>query len=451
MLLDKVRETVSRNALLKNGDTVICAVSGGADSICLLHVMRALKKEYNLSVYVANVNHLIRGEEAERDSNFVKSVCKMADVECFYREYDVPRIAKEKKIGEEECGRILRYEFFSEISQKLGGAKIATAHNLNDNAETFLFRLIRGSSMRGLSGIKYKRDNIIRPLLDVPRDEIEDYLIKNGISWCEDSTNKIPLYARNKLRLSVMPLLREVFSGAEQRIVSAAKLISEDNLYLDSIASKVLEDCFFGEYFLHQNISSLPKPISGRVLIHILELWKAKEVSYDKVEKFLEFLAKESGKKFDINKDYYAEKSYDKVCLVSRESRKEFYITLSGEGTYFDKGRKITVKYCDLPVKKTNNRVAVFDAEKISPPFTVRYRRDGDKMIPSGMTGTKKISDILSDEKVEKHLRDSIPLILKDDTILFLCGCRQSALFAADENTKKYIVFEYEGSTNDNR
>ncbi len=450
MLLDTVRKTIEENALIKKGDTVLCAVSGGADSICLLYVMQALKDEYDLTVYVANINHLIRGEESDRDSNFVKSVCKAADVKCFYREYDVKSISKERKLSEEECGRILRYEFFSEISDSLGGAKIATAHNLNDNAETVIFRLIRGSSAQGISGIKYRRENIIRPLLDVSRDEIEKFLVLNGITWCEDSTNKLPLYARNKIRLSVLPKLREVSGGAERHIVSAAKLISEDNMYLSSIAENAERECFFDGYLLVDKLLENPVPIKRRIASSVLQKWNAREVTGEKIDKFLDFLTKESGKQFDINSVYYAEKSYQKVYLRKRISEENPELILTIGESCEDKNWRLTANIESYPIKRKSNNVAVFDADKLKLPLKIRYKRDGDKMILKGMKGTKKLSDIFSDEKVERLLRSDIPIVEKDGNILFLCGLRQSSLYNADTDTKKYLVIQYENNTKDN-
>ena len=449
MLLDTVRKTIKDNKLLDKNDNVLCAVSGGADSICLLYVMQALKKEYNLSVYVANVNHLIRGEESDRDSDFVKSVCRAANLRCFYREYDVVKISKERKIGEEECGRILRYEFFEEVSQSLGGAKIATAHNLNDNAETVLFRLVRGSSAQGLSGIKYKRENIIRPLLDVSRNEIEEFLCRNGIQWCEDSTNKIPLYTRNKLRLSVFPKLNEVYTGADRRIVSAAKLICEDDMFISELADNAVKECFFGDFFEIDKILEKPMSIKRRMVSNILSAWGAKEITAEKIDRFINFLSKESGKQFDINYLYYAEKSYKKMYLRTRGEKKSFELELKADSSCSDKNWKLTAIYTSTPIKRRNNNIAVFDADKLEFPLKVRYRREGDRISPKGMNGTKKLGDIFSDEKVERHLRDDTPLVEKDGNILFVCGLRQSSLYAADENTNRYIVIEYENFTND--
>lgn len=443
MLLDKVRKTIEENALLKRGDTVICAVSGGADSICLLRAMLYLRKEYNLSLFVANVNHLIRGEESDRDSEFVKSVCRAAEIECFYREYNVTEIAKTRKIGEEECGRILRYEFFEELSQNLGGAKIATAHNLNDNAETVLFRLIRGSSSQGLGGIKYKRGNIIRPLLDVSRDEIEEYLYANSISWCEDSTNSQPIYARNKLRLNVMPVLDEISRGAAERIVSASKLVAEDGEYLNLVSKQAEKDCFSHGQLYFDVLINLPAPVKRRIAVDVLKEWGVHEITTDKVISFLAFLDKESGKRFDINADFYAEKTYNRVSIHKRCSKENFSEILDIGQRVSDGNWVLEASYSSFPVKREGNVVAVFDGGKLSPPLSVRYRRDGDRISPKGMNGTKKVSDVFSDEKIDRFSRDFIPIVEKDSQILYIGGVRQSSLYSPDENTRKFLIIRY--------
>jgi len=445
MLLDTVRKTIINNKLLNSGDVVLCAVSGGADSICLLHVLLSLRDELNLSVYVANVNHMLRGEESDRDSNFVKSVCKAANIECYYREYDIKKIASERKIGEEECGRLCRYEFFEEIAQKLGNVKIATAHNLNDNAETILFRLIRGSSAHGLSGISYKRDNVIRPLLDVSRKEIEEYLVINGITWCEDSTNKIPVYTRNKLRLNVIPQLNEIVNNAEKRIVSAAKIISDDDRYLAELAEITLSQCFFDDFFSVNIFLSADISIKRRVAAKILSRWNMKDITSDKIEDFIIFSKKETGKMFDINSEYYAEKSYDKIYLRSRKQSSRNDVVVSCEGEYFGADFKIIFeKFKKSP--KGNKNIALFDADKVSFPFIIRCRKDGDKINPKGMSGHKKISDVFTDSKIERCLRDSIPLVVKEDDVLYICGIRQSELYKVDENTNNYLVIKYESN-----
>lgn len=438
-----MRKTIKDNDLLQNGDSVVCAVSGGADSICLLHTMLTLKSEYNLTVYVANVNHLIRGEESDLDSEFVKKICRAADVECFYREYDVVKIAKQRKIGEEECGRILRYEFFNEISEKLNGAKIATAHNLNDNAETVLFRLIRGTSAEGICGIKHKRENIIRPLLDVSREEIEKYLYENSISWREDSTNKIPVYARNKIRLNVMPHLRDISKGAEQKIVAAAQRISEDNEFINECARVVENECLFETYILTEPFASSPFPLKRRIAANALKKWGTREVTAEKIEKFIAFFDKDSGKQFDIDSDSYAEKAYDRVNFCKRSINDDFSEFLDIGHNVSRDGWELSIEILTKPISKRGNNIAVFDAEKLTLPLLVRYRRDGDKILPKGMHGTKKISDIFTDEKIDRHLRRVIPVVENDSCIVYIGGIRQTSFYEVDENTEKFLVIKY--------
>ncbi len=444
MLLDKVRATINKHGLINYGDSIICAVSGGADSVCLLHIMLTLRKEYNLKIYIANVNHLIRGEESDSDSAFVKKIARAADVELFYREYDVVKIAKERKIGEEECGRELRYEFFSELSKRLGGAKIATAHNLNDNAETILFRLVRGSAAQGLGGILYKRDNIVRPLLDISRNEIEKYLRENSLTWCEDSTNTMPIYARNKIRIDVMPYLREISSTADEKIVSAASLIAQDNEFVNLCAANAEKECVEDDALKICRFKTFLMPIKRRIAASMLLKWGVREITADKIMAFIEFTDNENGKIFDINGQFYAQKSYDSIVLCERTQKKALNETLDiGKALSLDSWR-LSAIITDGKIKKTSNNMAVFDADKLSAPFNVTYRQDGDKMYVEGMAGSKKLSDIFSDAKVERFDRDFIPIVKKNDEIVYLCGLRQTSKYCPDENTKKYLIISYE-------
>lgn len=444
MLTDKIRAAIKKHALLEYGDSVICAVSGGADSVCLLHVMLRLKKEYGLKVYAANVNHLIRGEEAERDSSFVKGICRMADTECFYREYDVQKIAAEQKIGTEECGRNLRYAFFEELSEKLGGAKIATGHNLNDNAETVLFRLARGSAANGLGGVSYKRGNIIRPLLDCKRSEIEDYLGKNSITWVTDSTNLEALYMRNRIRLEIMPLMEMINSAAAEKIVSAARCIAEDDAYLEKCGAELLEKCTDSRNAADaEMLLSAPLPAARRAVRRYLEELGVREITHEKIESFLDFAKKESGKRFSLDGSSFVRIERGRLVPEKAAEERTLNIGICAGGTVEYDFWKIVIKVVDKSVKKRDNNIAVFDFDKAGSSFAVRYRRIGDRMRPLGLGGSKKISDILSDSGVAADMRGRIPIVEKDGEILFLCGLRQSEAFAPDENTRKYLIMEY--------
>ncbi|MBR6645957.1 MAG: tRNA lysidine(34) synthetase TilS, partial [Clostridia bacterium] len=199
-ILDKVCKTIEKHNLLTFGDSVLCALSGGADSVCLLRVLCLLKEKYDLKIFAAHINHMLRGESADSDEEFAKELCKNFDVPFYSKKIDVLKYAKEHSQSTEEAGREVRYNFFYELCDTYNINKIATAHNLNDNTETVVMRFIRGTGINGLSGIPYKNNNIIRPILDLSRKEIEAFLKDENISFVTDKTNFEPVYFRNKVR-----------------------------------------------------------------------------------------------------------------------------------------------------------------------------------------------------------------------------------------------------------
>ena len=191
---EQVLETIKKYDLIKNGDSIIVGVSGGPDSICLLHTLNKLKEKLNFKIYVAHINHMIR-KEADEETEYVKNFCKSLDIECFVKKIDVIDIAKKQKIGTEEAGRQIRYDFFEEILKKTNSNKIATAHNNNDKVETVILNIIRGSGVSGLKGIEPIRDKkYIRPLIEISRDEIEKYCIKNNLQPKIDKSNNENIY-----------------------------------------------------------------------------------------------------------------------------------------------------------------------------------------------------------------------------------------------------------------
>ena len=204
-ILQKVKISIEKKDLLKNGDSVLVALSGGADSVFLLNIMLLLKDEFNLSIYAAHINHMLRGKEADYDEEFCRTLCKKNDIKLFTHRADVALIAKETSVSEEVAGRNVRYTFFNEILEKENIQKIATAHNFDDNIETVFMRFIRGTGISGLCGIPYKNNNIIRPILDIKRSEIEDFLSECNADYVTDKTNFEQIYTRNKIRLGIIP------------------------------------------------------------------------------------------------------------------------------------------------------------------------------------------------------------------------------------------------------
>ena len=243
MLKEKVLETIKKYNLITEEDKVVIGVSGGPDSICLLHVLNELKKELKIELYVAHVNHMLR-EVADAETEYVQDTCKKMQVECFVKKVNILELAKKEKKGTEEVGRNARYEFFDEVLTKTNSNKIATAHNSNDRAETVILNILRGSGLSGLKGIEAIRDEkYIRPIIEIDRESIEKYCNENKLNPKYDESNSENIYSRNKVRNELIPYIKKEFN---QNIISTINRLSEvareENEYLQKITKKEYQE-----------------------------------------------------------------------------------------------------------------------------------------------------------------------------------------------------------------
>lgn len=276
MLEDKVLNTIKRYEQIKSGDTIVVGVSGGPDSICLLNVLKNLQNELKINIVVAHINHMIR-KEADSETEFVQDFCEQRDIKCFVKKADVLQIAKEKKLGTEEVGRKIRYDFFEEVKNIVGGNKIATAHNANDNAETVLMNFLRGSGSTGLKGIEPIRDNkLIRPIIECTRQEIEQYCNEKGLNPKYDKTNQENIYTRNKIRNMLIPYIQENFNpNIIETINRMSNLIATDEMYFKSIVKQSYKETFISrtekEIILDlKKFNVLEKVIKSRLIIYTI-------------------------------------------------------------------------------------------------------------------------------------------------------------------------------------
>ena len=276
MLEDKVLNTIKRYEQIKSGDTIVVGVSGGPDSICLLNVLKNLQNELKINIVVAHINHMIR-KEADSETEFVQDFCEQRDIKCFVKKADVLQIAKEKKLGTEEVGRKIRYDFFEEVKNLVGGNKIATAHNANDNAETVLMNFLRGSGSTGLKGIEPIRDNkLIRPIIECTRQEIEQYCNEKGLNPKYDKTNQENIYTRNKIRNMLIPYIQDNFNpNIIETINIMSNLIATDEMYFKSIVKQSYKETFISrtekEIILDlKKFNVLEKVIKSRLIIYTI-------------------------------------------------------------------------------------------------------------------------------------------------------------------------------------
>ena len=246
---DNILEIIKKYNLIENGDKIVVGVSGGPDSITLLNILKNIKenKYINFEIIVCHINHMIR-QEAIEDEEYVKKYCKDNNIKCYVKKIEVEKMAETQKIGTEEAGRKARYEFFNEVLEKTNSNKIATAHTANDNAETVLMNIIRGSGTAGLKGIEIKRDNLIRPLIESTREEIENYCAKNSLNPRIDKTNFENIYTRNKIRNMLIPYIKENFNpNIIDSINRLSDLSKQENTYLDKVTQKAYNQLLIEE------------------------------------------------------------------------------------------------------------------------------------------------------------------------------------------------------------
>ena len=435
----EVRRFIDENALLKKGDGVIVALSGGADSVCLLHILISLKEEYDLSISAAHFNHGIRGEEADRDERFVSQLCESRGIPLFCEKADVPAAAAESCESLELCGRRLRYRFLERIARDRGGAKIATAHHGGDNAETVLWNLTRGAGIGGLSGIPVRRGDIIRPLLCLTRADIEAYCRENDLAFVTDSTNLSDDYTRNKLRHRVMPVLRELNPNAEENIGRTAALMGEADDYLNKNSLKELKTAKTQYGWPCEKLLMLDPIVLKYAVKNILEIAGA-PVDFRHIALIIE--AMHRGGTVDLGQGFVAvcaqgtlrvirkTADHDGFCIPFAEFAREHCrpVRVHGgkaviDGAVFDcNDQKINslLLYNGIP------------CDIITPETVYRTRRAGDTFTDARRGVTKTIKKLMNELKIPREERDTVELVADGSVVLWLSGDGVSAQAKAD-------------------
>lgn len=423
-----VKKTIEEYSLIKEGDTVIAALSGGADSVAMTAVLSVLSQEMGFRVVAAHLNHMIRGDEALRDEEFAKKISNELGIEFRLRRRNIPKLSEGKNC--EETGREERYKFFGELSAEYKNAKIAVAHNLNDLAETVIMRLARGTSAFGLSGIKIQNGNIIRPLLYMRRDDIEAFLARVGVSFMTDSTNLLDEYTRNKIRHSVMPTLEKINPNASEAVSRTAKKAA---LVTDFIEKSVKND--YGDITDKINLERfLPLHRAQQEYIVSQCAYKVgvKEISDGKIAEVIDLCGKESGKKILLSGRAFAQKIYGQICFLKAESAVGYKIKLHMGNNYIkEAGYTVTVEESKKGL----------DLGKVKLPLYAMPAAEGDAFTPVGMNGEKKISRLYIDAKLPVTERRAYPIIWDEEKIVFAMG-RASKLAASDAATEKAITIK---------
>ena len=429
--------------MIERGDTVLCAVSGGADSVALLCCLNDLRDELGITVKAAHYNHMIRGEAADRDEGFVKELCRRLGTECITGSGDVPKYAKECGYTLEQAGRILRYEFLESIKAD----KIAVAHHMDDQAESVLMHIIRGSGTHGITGMRYVRGRIIRPLLSVRRSEIESYLAERDMSFCTDATNFTEDGTRNKLRLSVIPEITERINPSfTEALCHMADIVRTDDDYLCCIAERELKKSRVGDGYDRQYIADLDEPVRRRVLrMAMAGAGALADIEQKHVEAVEKLLYMRTGTHMDLP-HICAFTSYDKICFTNDKGNKKIQDDASlpvtvGENDFC--GVRITVSRVSGREISPDAHTAFVDEDKLPHEAVFRRRRAGDRISPVGAGGSKKLKDFFIDKKVERSKRD-MPILCAGNEVLCVVGMCVSKYAAVTGSTKNMLKISME-------
>ena len=423
--------------LIENNDIIVVGFSGGPDSVFLVEMLKKLQHFFNFKIYLVHINHLLRGEDADSDENFSFEYAKKNNLEIFIKRIPVKEIAKEIGKTLEEVGREERYKFFSEIYEKVGATKIATAHNKDDQIETFLFRLIRGTSLQGLEGIKIKNNNVIRPISEIYKKDILEYLNKNEIQYKIDKTNFENEFTRNSIRLDLIPFIEERYNiKFKDKIFSLIKEIRENNQnnslnlsdYTDSENRIILEKTKFLSNFDKKNLLSL-----------FLNK-KNIEVNRNKIDEISSLIKSNGTKKIDLDKSYRIVKDYTYLYIEDKKencviNNNVIQVKIPSEQIFDNfKITVSTVENLDIPKQKNQYLLDAIYNDIIE----VRYRKEGDRIFLDEKH-SKKIKEIFIDQKIPKDIRDRLPIFLYNDTIFWIYNVKKSYIPKINKNESKLI------------
>lgn len=446
---EKIYNTIKDNNLLSSGDRVIVGLSGGADSMCLVHVLCMLSDRLGIETAAAHMNHNIRGKAAECDAKVAEQLCEKLGIRFFYRSEKVKEYAIKRSISEELAGRELRYRFFEALQSEYGFNKTATAHNKNDSAETLIMNFMRGSTVSGLCGIPVKRGNIIRPLIDVERHAVEEYCIENGLPYVTDSTNLEQIYTRNKIRLGLIPYIQREFNSNFINTVTAnARIISEENEYINSEAQKNFRKLNKNGSLEISGLNNLPAALKRRVVVMLLNesCGSTSDFSSKAVEDILELCAKnQTGKSINIPKGYTARTEYGKLTVKKPEKTPEgfsYRIKIGDEVYISELDLYVRAEECNERKNDGGIYISVDDVSELG----VRGRRNGDIFFPVGMSGKKKLKEFFIDKKLPAEKRGLIPIIIVGDDIASVSDIRADRRYVFGKNRINLRIELYYGT-----
>jgi len=455
-ILQRVTETVRRYSMLSPGDIVLIALSGGADSVCLTIILDKLRNNFNLSLSAIYINHGLRPHEAREEELFCRALCERLGVVFYNESIDVRRYAEAKRLNLQEAAREVRYQILHDYARRINARRIAVGHNADDQVETVLMRLIRGTGRKGLCGIPPVRGKIIRPLIEIERNDIEDFLNSQEppVGFMVDSSNTKTDYLRNWIRIKIIPELKRQNPSLVEGISRSSIIIAEEDAYLDTIVSRSMlrlvsrRDDDSIELFLVP-LEGTDRPILRRVLMKAIgELILPRGISFIHIEDIIRLIKEgKSGDMVMLPHGLKAIKKYSTLLISIRDKVEILPRLLHLHDELYLNEVNAVIKATPSSVMDKDadgKRKAVFDLDTLTLPLKVRKRMEGDYLYPSGMGGRKKkLQDLFVDEKIPQVERDSIPILVSGNDIIWVAGYRMDERFKANEKTERFLVIEF--------
>jgi tRNA(Ile)-lysidine synthase len=451
-----VRESIVRHRLISPRDTVLVAVSGGPDSVCMLHVLLSLRQELGFEVKVAHLDHGFRGEESRADAEFVRGLASRFGVPAISGEENVPRFVLSHSMSKQDAARMIRYRFLIRVSKLEYCQRIATAHNADDQAETVLMRLIRGAGPDGLAGIPVKRGDIIRPLLGVWRAEVEAYLARHALPFRTDSSNLEPIYLRNRVRSRLIPVLADYNPAIAETLVNLGTIMSDVSSHFETITDRalveVVKSARVGQFALDLGKLTGYDEASRRYIFRrVFESLRPdlSPLPFHHVENLMGLVRRgEVGVSVELPDGARARLEHGVLVMSHGDGPhaiQERGLPVPGSAGFPDARLRLTaqlLKREELPERldDAGDDAAYFDWDAIRPPLAVRGRREGDRFRPFGMEGTKSLKELMIDAKIAASFRDAVPVVRDQEGIIWVVGLRRSATAPITDETETVLA-----------
>ena len=445
----KVLKFIDDNSLIQKGDKILVSLSGGPDSVFLLYFLKKYQKRFAVSLYAFHLNHLLRGKNASLDEDFCKQLCGSLNIPFFSVRKNVKQFAHKKKISIEEAGRILRYSELSKLLKEISFNTIATAHNCDDNTETVLLNLIKGTGLKGISGIPLKRDNIIRPILILPKEEILRYLDLKKIQFRIDSTNFEVDLERNFIRNILLPLIKSKLNpSVDNAIFNSSQNFKSLYSYLLNSTNEIFKDICIMDSSLNIPLNKLLQLNDDLLTFSLKELVERnffENLMFKDIISLKSLISKQTGRRINLSSGLTAYKERGELIIKQNNDsglleKKNIKISIGEEKTF--NNLTVSIKPADAAVissGKEKTREFISADNIVSSKFFIRTWQNGDKFFPLGMKGSKKISDFLNESKVESYKKKNQLLLLNGNKIVWVIGYRLDDRFKITKNSKNVL------------